>query len=73
MMNCLPQFSPKPEKMKLDQNIYLQGVGRTKRQFDQTVCEHLGYIGNERSEEPSRLHFCLPGHSKHRRGSNQEP
>ena len=40
-------------------------AGRTKRQFKTRLGEHLGYIGNERSEEPSRLHFSLPGHSKH--------
>ena len=40
-------------------------TGRTKRQFKTRLGEHLGYIGNENSEEPSRLHFCLPGHSKH--------
>ena len=40
-------------------------LGRTKRQFKTRLGEHLGYIGNEKSEEPSRLHFNLPGHSKH--------
>ena len=40
-------------------------LGRTKRQFKTRLGEHLGYIGNENSEEPSRLHFCLPGHKKH--------
>ena len=40
-------------------------IGRTKRQFKTRLGEHLGYIGNENSEEPSRLHFCLPGHKKH--------
>ena len=37
----------------------------SKRQFKTRLVEHLGYIGNENSEEPSRLHFSLPGHSKH--------
>ena len=40
-------------------------VGRTKRLFKTRLGEHLGYIGNENSEEPSRLHFSLPGHNKH--------
>ena len=40
-------------------------IGRTKRQFKTRLGEHLGYIGNENSEEPSRLHFSLPGHNKH--------
>ncbi len=40
-------------------------AGRTKRQFKTRLGEHLGYIGNENSEEPSRLHFSLPGHNKH--------
>ena len=40
-------------------------LGRTKRQFKTRLGEHLGYIGNENSEEPSRLHFSLPGHNKH--------
>ena len=40
-------------------------AGRTKRQFKTRLGEHLGYIGNDKSEEPSRLHFSLPGHSKH--------
>ena len=40
-------------------------VGRSKRQFKTRLGEHLGYIGNENSEEPSRLHFSLPGHNKH--------
>ena len=40
-------------------------LGRTKRQFKTRLGEHLGYIGNVNSEEPSRLHFSLPGHSKH--------
>ena len=39
-------------------------IGRTKRQIKTRLGEHLGYIGNENSEEPSRLHFCLPGHKK---------
>ena len=40
-------------------------VGRTKRLFKTRLREHLGYIRNENSEEPSRLHFSLPGHNKH--------
>ena len=40
-------------------------TSRTKWFFKTRLGEHLGYIGNENSEEPSRLHFSLPGHSKH--------
>ena len=40
-------------------------IGRSKRIFKTRLGEHLGYIGNENSEEPSRLHFSLPGHNKH--------
>lgn len=52
---------PKAKENEIGSNY----TGRTKRQFKTRLGEHLGYIGNERSEEPSRLHFCLPGHSKH--------
>ena len=31
----------------------------------QDICVILGYIRNENSEEPSRLHFSLPAHNKH--------
>ena len=40
-------------------------TGRTKRFLKTRLGEHLGYIGNENSEEPARLHFSLPGHNKH--------
>ena len=53
--------------VKLSYVIYLWRCTkcRTKRQFKTRLGEHLGYIGNENSEEPSRLHFSLPGHNKH--------
>ena len=53
--------NPKPKTNEIGSNY----VGRSKRLFKTRLGEHLGYIGNEKSEEPSRLHFSLPGHSKH--------
>ena len=54
--NGTPVF-PKAKENEIGSNY----IGWTKRQFKTTLGEHLGYIGNEKSEEPSRLHFRLPG------------
>ena len=52
---------PKARENEIGSNY----IGRSKRLFKTRLGEHLGYIGNEKSEEPSRIHFSLPGHSKH--------
>ena len=40
-------------------------IGRSKRQFSTRFGEHIGYIRNNKKEEPSYLHFSQPGHSQH--------
>ena len=39
--------------------------GMTKRRFAQRLAEHRDYAKSDKVEEPSGLHFNLPGHSFH--------
>ena len=40
-------------------------VGETERNFKERVKEHLGYARNFKLNQPSGLHFNLPGHNLH--------
>ena len=40
-------------------------VGETERKFKERIKEHLGYARTNKQNQPSGLHFNLPGHSIH--------
>ena len=40
-------------------------IGETERNFKERVKEHLGYVRTKKLNQPSGLHFNLPGHNMH--------